>query len=423
MTAVIINKPTADYIRAHRHDDVRLLALHPSASPDVDMTAALQQIAGWQTACRKLPSWAAVEGIVYPARLSMEQCSGERAARYKQSVVRRLTAASDRDSMYDLTGGAGVDFSFIAPLFDHGCYVERQERLCDIARHNMPLLGVGNARFVCADAADCLRSIDHAALIFLDPARRDVAGRRTYAISDCTPDILSMKDLLLSKADMVMVKLSPMLDISKTVDDLNGNGPGVVSELHIVAVNNECKELLAVLSADNTSPVRVFCANGDDVFSFSRSENITAMRDVKVLSPTLSCGMYLYEPDASVMKAGCFALLCRRFGVMMTDRNSHLFVSERLADGFPGRKFRITAVSTMNRKELKTALCGITKANISVRNFPLTAARLRSRLRLSDGGDTYIFATTAAGRHVVVIASKLTPFPSSRKTDQSLSVR
>ena len=412
----MLNKATIDFINEHRHDDVRLSALCGKPGGDVDMAAALEQIAGWQTARVKLPSWAETAGIVYPPRLAMEQCSGERAANYKRTVVERLTDASDelggRGELIDLTGGFGVDFAVLAPLFSRSVYVERQELLCRIARHNMPLLGLPDARIECADAADYLPVSARASMIFIDPSRRDADGRRTYALADCRPDVLKMMPMLTEKADYIMLKLSPMLDISKTVADLNDAGRAdIVSEVHVVATGNECKELLILLRSGGAEPATVYCVNDDERFVYSLQEQVVTAPavdgDIIAHSGELCGGMFLYEPNAAVMKAGCFKPVCRRWGMRMMSVNSHLFLSEKPAKDFPGREFSVCSVSSMNKRSLQSALHGVSRANIATRNFPLSAEKLRKRLRLADGGETYIFATTdSAGKHVIIITRK-----------------
>ena len=438
-----MNEATVDFIRAHADDNVRQLALKGTKNPDVDLTFALDQIAGHQTARRKLPTWAATDGIVFPPHLSMEQCSSEQTARYKARIAgvrgerileergeKREDIGGERsvvrsECMVDLTGGFGVDFSFLAPLFDEAVYVERQSALCDIARHNFHVLGL-QATIVNGDAVDYLRQMDRANLIYIDPARRDLQGQRTYGISDCTPDVVALRDLLLEKADRVIIKLSPMLDWRKAVQDLslspntplelrslatNGTQEHLspcVSEVHIVSVGNECKELLLVLEnreerGDEGEP-KVFCVNDETVFVVGKpSRNYQGNEVVKDILK----GSFLYEPNASIMKVGCFEAVSEAFDVCPIAPNSHLFVCDRLIGAFPGRTFIIDDMTTMNKRELRTALAGISRANITVRNFPLTVAQLRSRLKLGEGGSTYIFATTLAdNRHVLLVCSK-----------------
>lgn len=553
-----INQQTAAFVRAHRTEDVRDLALHARRDDGIDVPWALDQIAGWQIARRKLPQWAACDGIVYPPHLSMEQCSSEATARYKARLARRLTAcggmagnpgaddptavggpaggpqtddmpagvgstdsgsmgggpavgglaggpqtdvaspcggrrvrgnptaggparddlapdagpadvpaAGDapacdgpsaaptanagpavgqasqkrRGSMADLTGGFGVDFSYMAEGFAHATYVERQPHLCAIAEHNMAVLGLDQAQVVQADAEDHLARMAPVDVIVVDPARRDEHGSRTYAVADCTPDVLALKPLLLRKAGHVIVKLSPMLDWRKTVADFGG----AVSEVHIVSVGNECKELLLVLEPPERHDGlrRLACVNitphGEDVFDVvpggaaphgGRTSGGTAgwsgaagaagsdtpVSDASAPAvpahspaapPDAASWRYLYEPNASIMKAGCFDALAERYGVAQVAPNSHVFVSAEPVDGFPGRGFRIETVTTMGRKELRRALAGTDRANITVRNFPMGAEQLRRKLRLKDGGDVYLFATTLRdGRHAIIVTTK-----------------
>ncbi len=443
------NEATADFIRDNVDGDVRQLALKGTADKAVDLHYALEQIAGRQVARRKLPSWAAVDGLEYPPHLSLEQCSGEKAAQYKTDVARRLMRSAHSDAcpskkngkevsektrLTDLTGGFGVDFSFMARAFDEAVYVERQERLCDIALKNMPLLGLEKAEIVCGDAEEYLRAMPvvHAlpnnadnsqlspisstfSIIFIDPARRDNAGERTYGIADCTPDVIALKDKLLDRADYVMIKLSPMLDWRKAVADLGES----VGEVHIFSAGNECKDLLIVMSKRYNRLERLFCINDAertifDVDSAVSNGNyeIPKSRNSEIFNsaPTVSVspGRFLFEPNASVMKAGLFDAVQHLFDVCQIERNSHLYVSEIDKPDFPGRRFRISAITTMNKKELKSALADITKANIAVRNFPLSVAELRKRLKISDGGETYIFATTlGGGTHVLLVCSKV----------------
>ena len=337
---------------------------------------------------QKLPSWAATDGIVYPPHLSMEQCSSEQTARYKATLV------GTGDSMVDLTGGFGVDFSFLARNFSKAVYVERQEKLCDIARENFRLLGLLQAEVVCGDATEYLQQMSPVDLIYIDPARRDDHGGRAYGISDCTPDVLTLRDLLMTKARRVLIKLSPMLDWRKAVNDI---GEQSVREVHIVSVGNECKELLVLLGKGEG--MKLVCVNDDSVFE-AHGTNKHYEADAP---PQPHHGAYLYEPNASIMKAGCFAELSQHFGIGQIAQNSHLFAADRQVEGFPGRMFQIDAVTSMNKRELKASLNGIRQANIAVRNFPLTVAELRKRLKISEGGSTYIFATTLTTMDRVLI--------------------
>lgn len=334
---------------------------------------------------------------------------------------------SEEIGFVDLTGGFGVDFSYIASrLGVKSMYVERQAHLCEAAKENFGRLGLKNAIVKNGDGIEVLHSFaskkEAAAsdflgiteeqsqsllktnlglkLIFIDPARRDDAGNKVVSLKDCTPDVTLLQEEMLSKADYVIIKLSPMLDWHRAVSELN-----CVQEVHIISVNNECKELLLVLSARNMGNLRIYCVN--DAQSFVCEESDMESSSVKIAPFTLEEMLYLYEPNASLMKAGCFGVLSERYDARMLSKNSHLFVSREPIAVFPGRSFRIIAISSFNKKELKRHLSGITKANIATRNFPLSVAELRKRLKLKDGGETYIFATTLSDEsHVLVITEK-----------------
>ncbi len=483
-----LNKATLDYVRQHADEDVRMLALRGTKDPDVDLTLALQQIQGRQTARQKLPSWAAKDAILYPPHLNMEQCSSEATARYKLAVARRLLAslhsqpassasppnltslpsqpsspasppnltslpshaatssqpnltslpsqpsspasppnltclpsyaatssqpstpssAPHSTTLLDLTGGLGVDFAFMQQAFDAATYVELSPSLFAIATQNFATLGLQVSTHN-TDAATILHATTHVTLAFLDPARRDDHGARTYAISDCTPDILTLKDELLHKADFVLLKLSPILDWRKAVSDL---GPQTVREVHIVSVNNECKELLILLQSSPTTSPTLHCVNLPDDLEFKTPLfNNTIAKNGADIKPSFPLDgpeeTFLYEPNASIMKAGCFDALAAHYAIAPLSHDSHLFISPRPIDDFPGRHFLIIATTSLNKRDLKTALRGITHANITTRNFPLSAPALRQRLKLADGGDTYIFATTLAdGAHILLICKK-----------------
>ena len=436
-----MNQATQYFICQHQDDDVRQLAFLGSKYPEVDMPFALDQIRGRKMARVKLPRWASLEGIIYPPHISMEQCSSESTALYKAELAARLLGlpasssgtemkAENEIEFVDLTGGFGVDFSYIAArLGVKSMYVERQAHLCEAAKENFGRLGLKNAIVKNGDGIEVLHSFhpkkkDAASaddslgitydqprsllktnlglkIIFIDPARRDDAGNKVVSLKDCTPDVTVLQEEMLSKADYVIIKLSPMLDWHRAISELSH-----VREVHIISVNNECKELLLVLSARNMGEnLRIYCIN--DAQSFVCDELDMESSQVKIAPSTLEEMLYLYEPNASLMKAGCFGVLSGRYDARMLSKNSHLFVSREPIAAFPGRSFRIIAVSSFNKKELKRHLSGITKANIATRNFPLSVAELRKRLKLKDGGETYIFATTLSDEsHVLMITEK-----------------
>lgn len=452
----IMNDEAREFVAMHRNEDVRELALKAKRVEGLDLPLALDQIAGWQIARKKLPQWASCEGIVYPPHISMEQCSSQFTAQYKSEIAQTLLApaatvrarVSDsgesdnqttksepqlsdsaesvmqtaksafqlsdssesdtlvaRRAMVDLTGGFGVDFSYLARGFSQATYVERQRHLCDLAEHNMAALGLDQARIVCGDGVEYLRQMGPVDFIYLDPARRDEHGSRTYAIEDCTPNVFELRDLLLAKSQYTLVKLSPMLDWRKAVADFDGT----VREVHIVATGNECKELLLVLGQqvhEEPSAPRVFCVNDNQRIDYDSAAYTQGLRIGG--KPLPEAKNYLYEPNASIMKAGCFDLVEERFGVTQVGPSSHLFVSATPVADFPGRGFAIEAIGGMNKKDIKRLLNGTKQANIAVRNFPLTAPQLRKKLKLADGGPVYLFGTTMQGcDHVLLRTSKI----------------
>lgn len=472
-----MNQATIDFIRQHQDEDVRQLAFLGSKNSDVDMPFALDQIRGRQMARTKLPRWAGLDGIIYPPHISMEQCSSEVTAMYKAELAARLLNSEicefatkgtvvpiftknddtlgkqENVSFLDMTGGFGVDFSYIAAqLGVNSMYVERQAHLCEAAKENFERLGLKNAIVKNGDGVEVLHGFSTCdadsqiskemplRLIFIDPARRDDAGNKVVSLQDCTPDVTLLQDEMLEKSDFVIIKLSPMLDWHRAVSELK-----CVREVHIVSTGNECKELLLVLSSsfgkktkssaeadedkasetdDETSHLKIYCINDNQVMSYDETD-----KSVVSIASGIECGivglekcsseendlpqdnckpLYLYEPNASLMKAGCFGVISSRYGVKMLAKNSHLFVSEDPVADFPGRSFRIKAVSSFNKKDLKRQLSGITKANIATRNFPLSVTELRKRLKLKDGGDTYIFATTLSDEsHALFICEKV----------------
>ena len=396
-----LTEETWRFIHNHRKDDVRYLALQAKKYPDVDMAEAVVQISGWQIAEKKLPLWAKIDGILFPRHLSMEQCSSEFTAQYKSTLASGGT-------MVDLTAGLGVDCSFLARNFDTVHYVERQEELCELARNNFPRLGLNHICVHNADGVEYLHDMQPVDCIFMDPARRDSNGGKTVAISDCEPDVCALEELLVEKAGMVMVKLSPMLDIFSALRDLH-----YIRSVHVVSVNNECKELILILSkhhmTDNITENKV-SISCEQLVNNSVGQHFTfAYEDEKNAVGRWADNVmnYLYEPGAALLKAGPFRLLSERYEVQQLSANSHLYTSAQMVD-FPGRRFCVEGVSGFGKKELKSFLSGVSQANITIRNFPSTVADLRKKLKLKDGGELYLFATTLRdGSKVLVKCRKV----------------
>lgn len=420
---------TWQFVCSHRtpEADVTRLMLSASRHPQVDMHQAAGQIAGWQAARRKLPAWAATEGMLYPPHLALEQCSGEPAARYKARLARRLleqaAQAEGADGtegsgtlLVDLTGGFGVDFSYMARTAGRAVYVERQETLCRCARHNFPLLGLGeNVQVVCAQAEDYLEAMPATAdLIYLDPARRDAAGSRVSALHDCTPDCIGLLPLLRRKTRRCLLKLAPMLDLSEALRAFEG----MVQEAHVVAAGGECKELLLALNTrpapdeklpatDDVPLTAVDLRSGTPprFFRFTRREEQAS--SCTCTPPRPGTDTFLYEPGSALLKAGALRLPAARWGLRKISPDSHLYLGSERIEDFPGRCFRLDDCGGMSKAELKRLLAGATKGNLTVRGFPATVAELRRKLRLKEGGDLYFFAaTTPDGSRILLRCHK-----------------
>ncbi|MBP5364902.1 MAG: SAM-dependent methyltransferase [Bacteroidales bacterium] len=392
---IIPNDAEWRLIAANADADVRQLALKLKSNAGVRNDLVLRQIEGRQQMARKAPSLAAADGVVFPRHLSVEQCSSEATARYKASLV-------GGDALVDLTGGFGVDFAFMAPKFQSATYVEQQSELAAIAANNMPRWGLPDATIICADATEYLCQMQHADCIYIDPARRSAAGAKCVRLSDCTPDLTVLAPELLAKASTVVAKLSPMLDLSELLSSIRH-----VAAVHIVAVGNECKEIVALLRRGDEetaiTAVNLLTDSRVESFTFRYSEERSAVADLA----TAVC-RYLYEPNAAILKAGAFRCGGLRFGLCKLHRNSHLYTSDTLVKDFPGRVFEVVDFGGLGKNSLPAGISKLKKANLSVRNFPLRTDVLRSKLKLSEGGDDYIFATTLSDdRHALILCKKV----------------
>ena len=385
-----LNEITKQFIRENLNADVPTLALK-KAPVGTDVSLALRQIEARQLLRKKVPSWSENEDLFFPAHLSIEQCSSEASANYKASLLQGHSFA-------DLTGGLGIDTYFISQNFQQADYVERQAELCDLARHNFMVIKA-NVKVWNESAEEYLSHCESKDCIFMDPARRDMYGRKIVSISDCTPNVIDLQEKLLQKAERVMIKLSPMLDISKALEELQH-----VKEVHVVAVSNECKELDFIMERGYQGDIRFICVNlltSQVKMSFTREEERNC--PTRIADTVLN---YLYEPNPAVMKAGCYKLLTDRFDVLKLHKNSNLYTSEQFIPDFPGRVFKVEDWTLYNKKVKQTLLSDVVQASIAVRNFPLTVAELRKTLRIGDGDAIYLFATTLKGEKKVIIRTK-----------------
>ncbi|MBR5780510.1 MAG: SAM-dependent methyltransferase [Bacteroidales bacterium] len=412
-----------EFIEKHLKDDVNRLAL-AKFPEDIDREFVIRQIHARQVLSKKLPSWAENDELVFPKKLSLEQCSSELTAKYKSSLAKGKT-------LIDLTGGMGVDTAFLSDNFNKTYYVEMQEELCEIAKHNFKVLNK-NIEVVNDNAEHFITICDDVDCVYLDPARRDEYGRKMVSLHDCSPDVVELHDILLEKAKRILIKVSPMLDIEMVKKELID-----ISEIHVVAVRNECKEILIEIQKFRNSETQNFETSINVIatdlregwnFAFTENEELEAQWTLAE-----NVGKYLYEPGVACMKAGCFKLLSQRYGLDKLHRNSHLYTSDELVIDFPGRIFEVLNVVPFDKKAKKNiwtldledaktqrhkdakkgseslSLCDsvtLKKASVAVRNFPLSAEELKKNLDMHDGSDFYIFGTTMKGDKKVVILTE-----------------
>ena len=389
-----MNAATRQFIESHLNDDVRQLAL--SKFPDdVDKMLALNQIEARQILSKKVPSWASNPDLLFPKHLSLEQCSSELTAKYKASLV------ENGDVFVDLTGGLGIDSYFLSEKFKTSYYVECQKELCNLAEHNFAVLG-RKITIVNFDAETFLNQNLKFDLVYIDPARRDIYNRKMVSLHDCTPDVVDLVEThgraSLHGATM-MIKLSPMLDISMIINELPN-----IAEIHIVAVKNECKEVLVLLRPDYNGEIMIHCVDLSPV----GKRHAFSLRDEQSAIPTFATTIkkYLYEPNAAIMKAGAFKLVSQRFGIDKLHINSHLYTSDNLIPDFPGRVFEVVGSAPFSKKIKKELLKDVTEASVAVRNFPLSANELRKSLNLKESDENFVFGTTMMGEKKVVIYCK-----------------
>ncbi len=394
------------FIHDHAEDDLSELLLSASRYKGVDVKMAVEQIKARNQIKDKLPLWYRDDRFFYPSVLATEQCSSEITALYKQRFVQ------NEDRLCDLTGGLGLDTYFFSQKVRCVTYVEQNKAYCDAARYNFNLLGVSNVRIVNSDAVKFVMEDDeHVAdvdIFYIDPARRGAGNKRMFAISDCEPDLTKIWSLL-KRRYKVIVKLSPMLDISQILNQVPE-----VCEVHIVSIKNDCKELLIIAGnlSRESKPTdalyekpdpEIICVNytadgAEQSFRFRLSDERSAI--VHFAGDT---HRYLYEPNTSVLKAGAYKSVSLRYGVEKLHVSSHLYASDHIVSSFPGRIFEITEVIPFSSRICKVLSSKITQANISVRNFPLSVEELRKRTHIADGGNVYLFATTLSDNKKVLI--------------------
>ena len=421
---------TKEYIKQHRKNDVYRLAL--AKAPDgVDLQYALQQIAAYQTIEKKIPSWAECDDLIFPPKLSLEQSSSELTARLKASLIEEFMG-NKPFSHIDLTGGMGIDCYFVAQKTTHSHYVEQNEELCSIAQHNFTHLDANitvhnttaeeflnklstvdgqqsmvNSRWSTVDGQQTtpnssLLTPNSSLLIYLDPARRGDHGQKLVSIADCQPNVVELLPQMFALTDKVVVKLSPMLDITRAIDELPH-----IEKLYVISVGNECKELLLLINKEYNSDTEIYAINIDNKGNKSDILKGTIPSESQINTTHASViGKYLYEPYAAHLKSGLYKTMAETYGVEKLHQHSHLYTSAELNNEFPGRRFEVEQVVHFDKKSAKSLFKSLKQANLTTRNFPLSVSELRTQFKIKEGGETYIFATTLHDDSKVMIVCR-----------------
>jgi hypothetical protein len=379
------------FIEKHRKQNLAEVALSLSKQPDLDKDFILRQINGWQKAKAKLPTWAHTEGLHYPPAISMEQCSSEATAQFKAQLFKGT-------SLMDLTGGFGVDSYYLSKSFDQVHYIEPYLPLFEVVQHNFQLLRANNIELHQQTAESFLeeqqgQQFDYC---YIDPSRRN-ADQKVFLLADCQPNIVELSSQIFELCPKIVVKTSPLLDLKQSIAEL-----GQVAEVHVVALKNECKELLFVMQKDFEGVTKIYThnikASTTDSFSFNYQEESEAI--IEYSDPLA----YLYEPNVAILKGGGFRMIAKHFGLQKIAPHSHLYSSDQLIEDFPGRKFKVEQQLPFQPKAFKKL--GIKKANLTTRNFKATVEQIRKKLKLKTGGEDYIFATTLKDDSSVLLVCK-----------------
>ena len=361
----------------------------------------LQQVEGRQRTHDKLPTFAQIEDWWYPVRLSCEQCSSEATARYKAAIIRQL--GEKQDILIDLTGGYGVDTYFLSEQTTQAHYVERNEELCRIAQHNFQIankpIHVHNtsaedflAQYPMAGSVSS--DVKKEVVVYLDPARRDAHGGKVFRIEDCEPNIIKILSSLRTISNTILIKFSPMLDITSALQSLGNEW-----DVHVVALHNEVKEIIFVTGNNRIHAVNIL-HEGNDQFSFTRSEEKSAL-----------CAMadciceYIYEPNAAIIKAGAFRLVSERYQLHKLDHNTHLYTADQLTENFPGRVWKVIAQPIKNQRDI--AALGIQRAAILTRNYPLTPEELRKKFKVQESDSHFLIGARIATKPTLILAERI----------------
>lgn len=396
---VVPNSETIAFIKEHIQDDLVQLALKKKGDPNIDYSFAIQQIGARQKAKNKLPEWVQNFDLIFPATLSLEQCSSQQTAQFKASLF-------SGDHLIDLSAGFGVDGIYLASQFKKTTLVEPQEQLCSILKHNIQALNRSSIDVIQTTGVTFLESFqknnEEKITIYIDPDRRGKQGEKLVQISDCEPNILAIKDQLLDVADQIIIKLSPMLDIRKMIQVIPE-----IQEIIILGVQNECKEILAIIQQktikDEDVTIKAIQLKQEMSISFEfklSEEKGTIPRIANEIQP------YLYEPNPAIMKSGGFKMMSTRFNIDKIDYHSHLYTSNQYINSFPGRCFQVIDSFGFTKSEMNKKIEKGGFYNLSTRNFPIDTDQLRKQLKIKEGGEKYLFGTTMNQKHLLILCHK-----------------
>lgn len=397
---MIIDNLFLEFINEHADGDVYELLLKSQSFPGIDVRTAATSIVARRKLIQKVPEWGDVRSLVFPKTVTAEQASSWLTARYKQRFC-------DGNVTIDITGGYGVDSFYLSKVSSELHYIEADSEVFEATKHNFDTLGVRNVIFHNHTVKNGTLSglgLPYASLLYIDPARRSESNGRVFAFDDCSPDLLNLKDELLSISGAILVKASPMLDITESLRLIPE-----ICEVHILSVNNECKELLFLIKSGRNNKIEklpVFTVNytkrGDELFNYifgeEKDSNPEYLHEVPL--------EYLYEPNSSIIKSGAFSTIATRFNLSKLARHTHLYSSDEKISGFPGRVFQVIEYIEYKKKSITSLREKYPKANIATRNFPLTPEGLKRVLGISDGGDFYIFGCTTGDKRVLIICKK-----------------
>jgi 16S rRNA G966 N2-methylase RsmD len=393
------------FIREHIKEDVRKLALQTHGMKDMNYPFVIRQISGYQHIVNKIPDWYACPDILFPPTLSLEQCSSQQTACYKRDLMKTIIRKQKQEqtiSGADLTGGFGVDAYYLSEVFDRFLYVEKQPELCRIASHNFKALNRPGIQVLENESEEFLQQSGKLDFVYLDPSRRNRDGNKVTALRDCSPDPATLYEDLIKKAGLVLIKLSPMIDLSLALKALPHT-----RQIHVVALDNDCKEVLFLLDAKyQTAEPEITAVNlknnaADQVLKFRRSDEANAS-----CVYTAQVGDYLYEPNVSLLKAGAFIMPAQAYGLEKLHKNTHLYTSNKFKSDFPGKIFEVKTISSAKTKDFHKKLPGLQQANLVVRNFPMSVEALRKKLNLKEGGEDFVFACTLADESKVFLYGK-----------------